>query len=171
MEHVLKEMEAYWGGMLDLGATTFWEEYDPTKTGAEHYAMYGEPYDKSLCHAWGASPIYVLGRYFLGVRPLSPGYETFEVRPELGGLSWIRGTVPTPGGEIQVSMDSDTIRVRATAGRGVLRFRSAETPRVSAGEVRRVGEEEYEVELGETGEEYVITKIGNIEHSTLNIQP
>nr|GFC27259.1 hypothetical protein [Tanacetum cinerariifolium] len=36
--YVLKEMKSYWGGMLDLGATSFWEEYDPTKKGAEHLA-------------------------------------------------------------------------------------------------------------------------------------
>jgi alpha-L-rhamnosidase len=67
--YVLKEMKDYWGGMLNLGATSFWEEYDPSKTGAEHYAMYGRPFGKSLCHAWGASPIYLLGKYYLGVKP------------------------------------------------------------------------------------------------------
>ncbi len=38
--YVLKEMKDYWGGMLKLGATSFWEEYNPTKKGAEH------------CHVW-----------------------------------------------------------------------------------------------------------------------
>jgi hypothetical protein len=59
--YVLKEMKDYWGGMLKLGATSFWEEYNPQKKGAEHYAMYGREFGKSLCHAWGASPIYLLG--------------------------------------------------------------------------------------------------------------
>ena len=27
---------------------------------------------KSLCHAWGASPIYLLGKYYLVIRPLTP---------------------------------------------------------------------------------------------------
>ncbi len=70
--YVLKEMKSYWGGMLNLGATTFWEEYNPDKKGAEHYAMYGRKFGKSLCHAWGASPIYLLGKYYLGVSPTSP---------------------------------------------------------------------------------------------------
>lgn len=52
-EYVRNEMLSYWGGMIDLGATTFWEEYDPTQTGDTHYGMYGMPYGKSLCHAWG----------------------------------------------------------------------------------------------------------------------
>ena len=70
--YVLKEMKSYWGGMLDLGATTFWEEYNPAKKGVEHYAMYGRKFGKSLCHAWGASSIYLLGKYYLGVSPTSP---------------------------------------------------------------------------------------------------
>ncbi|MCX2480463.1 alpha-rhamnosidase [Pedobacter sp. MC2016-15] len=87
--YVLKEMKDYWGGMLKLGATSFWEEYDPARKGSEHLSMYGRPYGKSLCHAWGASPIYLLGKYYLGVKPLSPGYETYLVEPVLGGLKWM----------------------------------------------------------------------------------
>lgn len=55
--------------MLDLGATTVWEEYNPNLSGAQHYEMYGNKYGKSLCHAWGVSPIYLLGKYYLGVTP------------------------------------------------------------------------------------------------------
>src|SRR5882757_15137 len=39
--HVLKEMKDYWGEMLGLGATSFWEKYDPSEKGAQHTAMYG----------------------------------------------------------------------------------------------------------------------------------
>ena len=61
---VLKEIKAYWGGMLREGATTFWEKYVPSEQGTEHLSMYGRPYGKSLCHAWGASPIYIIGISF-----------------------------------------------------------------------------------------------------------
>ena len=110
-EQVLQEIRSYWGGMLREGATTFWEKYNPNEKGVQHLAMYGRPYGKSLCHAWGASPLYLLGRYFLGVRPTKPGYEEYEVKPCLGGLDWIEGTVPTPRGMIHVYADRDTVRV------------------------------------------------------------
>ena len=117
---VLEEMKAYWGGMLREGATTFWEKYIPTEHGAEHLAMYGRPYGKSLCHAWGASPLYLLGRYFLGVRPTLPGYAAYEVCPALGGLQWMEGKVPTPHGLITVSVTPDEVTVRSDGGDGTL---------------------------------------------------
>ena len=119
-EQVLDEMRDYWGGMLREGATTFWEKYVPTESGTQHLAMYGRPYGKSLCHAWGASPVYLLGKYYLGVRPTKPGYQEYEVRPSLGGLDWLEGDVPTPHGMIHVSMDRHQVTVRATEGTGWL---------------------------------------------------
>lgn len=68
LKEVLAEIKSYWGGMLKLGAVTFWEEYDPALPLEQQYAMYSDPFGKSLCHAWAASPIYLLARYFAGLR-------------------------------------------------------------------------------------------------------
>ena len=119
-KQVLDEIRDYWGGMIHEGATTFWEKYIPEEKGREHLAMYGRPYGKSLCHAWGASPVYLLGKYYLGVTPLKAGYEEYEVRPVLGGLKWMRGAVPTPFGLIRVEMTADTITVESDGGKGLL---------------------------------------------------
>lgn len=119
-EQVLQEMKAYWGGMLREGATSFWEKYNPEEKGTQHLAMYGRPYGKSLCHAWGASPIYLIGKYFLGVRPTKPGYEEYEVHPALGGLEWMEGDVPTPFGKIHVKMNTHEISVQSDGGHGTL---------------------------------------------------
>lgn len=119
-EQVLHEMKAYWGGMLREGATSFWEKYNPEEKGTQHLAMYGRPYGKSLCHAWGASPIYLIGKYFLGVRPTKPGYEEYEVHPTLGGLKWMEGDVPTPFGKIHVKMNTQEISVQSDGGHGTL---------------------------------------------------
>ena len=117
---VLQEMKVYWGGMLREGATSFWEKYNPEEQGTQHLAMYGRPYGKSLCHAWGASPIYIIGRYFLGVRPTRPGYEDYEIRPVLGGLDWMEGDVPTPFGRIHIKMTPQEITVFSDGGHGTL---------------------------------------------------
>lgn len=119
-EKVLKEMKAYWGGMLREGATSFWEKYNPEEKGIQHLAMYGRPYGKSLCHAWGASPIYIIGKYFLGVEPTKAGYESYEIRPVLGGLEWMEGEVPTPFGKITIKMNQEEISVFSDGGKGTL---------------------------------------------------
>ena len=117
IENVIK---TYWKGMLDLGATTVWEEYNPNLSGAQHYEMYGHKYGKSLCHAWGASPIYLLGKYYLGVTPTSSGYETFEVKPYLGGFKFIDGVVPIKDGSVRVKLSKDKLSVVATKNGGTL---------------------------------------------------
>ena len=119
-ERVTKEMKSYWGDMLRLGATSFWELYNPEEKGDAHYAMYGRRFGKSLCHAWGASPVYLIGRYYLGVTPSKPGFAEYEVRPSLGGLEWIEGDVPTPFGKIHVRADAKSCTVRSDGGKGVV---------------------------------------------------
>jgi hypothetical protein len=121
-KQVLKQIKDYWGGMLANGATSFWEKYDPKEKGVQHYAMYGRPFGRSLCHAWGASPLYLLGKYFLGVRPLSPGYATYEIEPHLGGLKWMEGEVPTPHGNIKVSCTRNRVTIHTAGGHGILRL-------------------------------------------------
>ena len=119
-KQVLQEIKAYWGGMLREGATSFWEKYNPEETGRQHLAMYGRPYGKSLCHAWGASPVYLLGKYYLGVKPTKPGYAEYEVSPIMGGLEWMAGEVPTPFGKIYVKMDARQVSVKSDGGKGTL---------------------------------------------------
>jgi len=151
--YVLKEMKDYWGGMLKLGATSFWEEYNPDKKGAEHLAMYGRPFGKSLCHAWGASPLYLLGKYYLGVQPTTPGYATYTIVPDLGGLAWMEGTVPMPNGDIELYCSRKEIKVKSAAGLGTLRLKSKSKPTVSGAVVKEVAKGTYEITI-QKGKEY-----------------
>ena len=153
--YVLKEMKDYWGGMLKLGATSFWEEYNPEKKGTEHYAMYGREFGKSLCHAWGASPIYLLGKYYLGVKPTSAGYATYVVEPNLGGLQWMQGKVPTPNGEIELNVSTTEIKITGASGTGTLRFKSKLKPVAEAGTVVSKGNNLYEMKI-EKDKSYII---------------
>ncbi len=153
--YVLKEMKDYWGGMLNLGATSFWEEYNPKKQGTEHLEMYGRPFGKSLCHAWGASPIYLLGKYYLGVKPTQPGYKTYVVEPALGGLQWMEGKVPTPSGDIQVYCSTKEIKVTGVDGVGTLKFKSSTKPSSKNATILAKGNNVYEMTI-EKGKEVVV---------------
>ncbi|MFD2967528.1 alpha-L-rhamnosidase-related protein [Sphingobacterium bambusae] len=146
-DYVMKEMKNYWGGMLKLGATTFWEEYNPDKKGAEHYAMYGREFGKSLCHSWGASPIYLLGKYYLGVEPTAAGYEKYTINPYLASLEWMEGKVPTPAGEIELAVSKKKITVKSPIGVGTLQLKSKVVPRCKQGTVVNTGKDQYSIEL------------------------
>ncbi|MCS2406146.1 Bacterial alpha-L-rhamnosidase 6 hairpin glycosidase domain protein [Bacteroides salyersiae] len=146
-ELVMQEIKDYWGGMLREGATSFWEKYNPEETGTQHLAMYGRPYGKSLCHAWGASPIYLLGKYYLGVTPEEAGYREFRIAPNLGGLKWMEGSVPTPNGDISVYMDTSHIKVKAGEGKGYLYFTSRKTPKSNIGKVEKLGGNQYRLRV------------------------
>lgn len=130
-----KKIESYWGGMVSLGATSIWEEYIPEHEGIQHYGMYGMKYGCSLCHAWGGGPIYLLGRYCLGVYPTSVGYETFAVEPRRGLYRQIKGSVPLPDGHsVSIQMDAHTCTVSATRSGGCL-ILNGQTYEIPVGEM------------------------------------
>lgn len=125
-----ESMRNYYGAMLSTGATSLYEEFDPNMRGAEHYAMYGNPYEKSLCHAWSASPIYLLGRYRMGVVNTGIAYSSFEVQPSLGDLKEFWGKVPLPHGEVELSLNNSELCVSATQEGGTLYYKGREIPLV-----------------------------------------
>ncbi len=111
----------YWGGMLDMGATTFWEhfELDWTKdaTRIDELPQPGRPdihadfgdhcfvgLRHSLCHGWAAGPTAWLIEHVLGISPAEPGFACLKLNPHLGDLEWARGTLPTPHGAIGVEI-------------------------------------------------------------------
>ncbi|TJZ62119.1 alpha-rhamnosidase [Sphingobacterium olei] len=146
-DYVMRQIKEYWGGMLKLGATTFWEEYNPAKSGAEHYTMYGREFGKSLCHSWGASPIYLLGKYYLGVKPTSAGYQTYEIEPYLASLQWMEGKVPTPAGEIDLYVSATKIKVQSPTGIGTLKIKSKTKPKSKNGTIVQLNKETYTLEV------------------------
>jgi len=113
-------LRTYWGGMLDMGATTFWEGFEidwmlgsariDELVPAGQRDIHGECGDycykglrHSLCHGWAAGPTAWLMEHVLGIAPASPGFGTVTVKPHLAGLAYARGTFPTPHGLIEVS--------------------------------------------------------------------
>ena len=47
----------YWGGMIRLGADTFWEVFDPAGSSP---VLYGDAHLVSACHAWSCTPCLFL---------------------------------------------------------------------------------------------------------------
>lgn len=54
-------MISYWGGMVDKGADTFWELYNPENP---EESPYGSKVVNSYCHAWSCTPSYFIRKYF-----------------------------------------------------------------------------------------------------------
>ena len=129
----------YWGMMIELGATTFWENFDITwvensapidelvPAGKKCiHADYGDwcyvGLRHSLCHGWGAGPTAWLSEHVLGFRPLAPGCTKLLVDPHLGDLRRAAGTFPTPHGVVHVShtrAPEGSVQTETDAPRGI----------------------------------------------------
>ena len=113
-------IRTYWGAMLDLGATTFWEDFDlnwlPNAARIDEIGPEGkndihrdfgaycyQKFRHSFCHGWASGPTSWLSEYVLGVQVVEPGCKVIRIVPHLGDLKWVKGTFPTPYGIISIS--------------------------------------------------------------------
>lgn len=133
----LQWMRTYWGGMLDEGATSFWEAYDlhwPKKEPHRYLEADGRVGAfVSLAHAWSSGPTAWMMDELLGVHADEPGYRHATIRPDLAGLSWIEGAVPTPHGLIRVAVRSvPKSKIEITLPAGVTANLLAPLPRANA---------------------------------------
>ena len=138
LTEVLDKIRSYWGGMLDLGAVTFWEEYDPSVPKEEQYDMYGDHFGKSLCHAWAASPIYFLAKYFAGLDLVNKDGVTYVLKPQMQYFTDLDCTLPVGSdGTVRLAWDGECLEVIADAEGGVLEL-GEEKISLVRGETRRV---------------------------------
>ncbi|MDB4584704.1 hypothetical protein N9164_16255, partial [Draconibacterium sp.] len=118
-ERAIEIINAYWGGMLDMGATTFWEdfniewmensarldEFTPEGMNDIHgsFGAYCYPsYRHSLCHGWSSGVTSWLTENVLGIKVVEAGCKTLKIEPHLGKLEWVEGSFPTPLGVVKV---------------------------------------------------------------------
>lgn len=109
----------YWGAMLDLGATTFWEDFNldwlPNAGRIDELVPAGKKdihgdygdycyvgFRHSFCHGWASGPTSWLTEHVLGIRVTKPGCREISVTPHLGDLEYAEGTFPTPYGVVKV---------------------------------------------------------------------
>jgi hypothetical protein len=107
-EEALKWIRQYWGGMVDEGATSFWEAYDPSWYHEDfHSSLQSDNrsgYFVSLAHGWSSGPTAWLMEQVLGIQPTGAGFSTVDIRPDLVGLDWAKGGEPTPHGLLKVDV-------------------------------------------------------------------
>ncbi len=128
----------FWGGMLDMGATTFWEDFNMdwlenaarldeiTPPGKKDihgdFGAYCYPgFRHSFCHGWSSGPTAWLTEHVLGIKVIQPGCKVIKIEPHLGDLEWVEGTFPTPYGVLNVkhiknSNGSITSKINAPKG-------------------------------------------------------
>jgi alpha-L-rhamnosidase len=135
----IDNIDTYWGAMLDLGATTFWEDFDikwldnaaridelVPEGKVDVHRSYGDfcykGFRHSFCHGWASGPTAWLSEHVLGISIVEPGCKAVRVRPHLGGLQWAEGTFPTPYGVISVRHERQgdgTVKSKISAPKGV----------------------------------------------------
>jgi hypothetical protein len=118
-DQALKIASDYWGGMLDMGATTFWEdfnvewmensarldEFTPEGKNDIHgsFGDYCYPsYRHSFCHGWASGVTAWLTENVLGITVTESGCKTLKIEPHIGNLDWAEGSFPTPLGVVKV---------------------------------------------------------------------
>ncbi|MGD0580105.1 MAG: alpha-L-rhamnosidase C-terminal domain-containing protein, partial [Bryobacteraceae bacterium] len=117
MSPVIVRLKSDWGAARRRGWTRFIEDIRPGDDELRQLVMYSHPFGNSLCHAWaGAAVILALTRGLLGVWPTGPGYSTCRVAPQLCGLKYLRGSVPTPRGPIAVEVSAGRVHLSLPPG-------------------------------------------------------
>lgn len=107
----------YYGGMLKVGATTLWEDFDvawlerakPIDVILQdgEYDIHGdnggycyEGYRNSMCHGWASGSISFLIDDIIGLRQISS--NCFAIAPKLGYLQWAQCEIPTHKGILKI---------------------------------------------------------------------
>lgn len=121
-DEALASIRDHWGGQIEYGGTTFFENFWPAwkdVLGPNDTLPNCQSGTTSLCHPWGSGVTQWLTEEVLGVKPTRPGFKTYDIFPHLGRtLTWVSGSVPTPEGTIRAEFDvsKGLASVQAPAG-------------------------------------------------------
>ena len=138
-EGAMQVIRDFWGAMLDMGATSFWEDFNidwlPNAAPIDELVPEGkkdihgdfgaycyEGFRHSLCHGWASGPTAWMIEHVLGVEVVEAGCKVVRITPHLGELEWAKGSFPTPYGDIQIShtrQADGSVKSKIDAPRGV----------------------------------------------------
>lgn len=102
-EQAIERMKARWVAQIDSPLTTLWEGWG---LGREGYG--GGTYN----HAWSGAALTILSQYAAGIAPTAPGFAEYQVLPQMAPLTEIDTVVPTPHGNIELSLRDKDGRFR-----------------------------------------------------------
>ncbi|HMJ94724.1 MAG TPA: alpha-L-rhamnosidase C-terminal domain-containing protein, partial [Thermoleophilaceae bacterium] len=91
-ERAVESIRNHWAHMLDNGPGTGWYMVSPDGSPGSH---------RCALTSW-TTAVPALSEGVLGIRPTAPGFSEWVVAPQLCGLDWADGCVPTPDGGISV---------------------------------------------------------------------
>lgn len=85
VDEAVHRMKKRYKEMTEYDYSTLWEYWDRGGT---------------LNHAWSGGPLITMSKYIAGIKPLCPGYTSFEIKPHMGDLNFVKCTVPSIKGKI-----------------------------------------------------------------------
>ena len=129
MNETLDALKEYYGGMLDMGATSFWEDFDiswlnnaapidkevpqgKSDIHGDNGAFCYKGLRHSLCHGWSSAPTAFLAEEVLGINIIEAGCKKIRISPDLGSLDFAEGTFPTPYGILYVKCTKEENRIK-----------------------------------------------------------
>lgn len=86
--------------MVDYEYSTLWEYWNK---------------DGTLNHAWSGGPHITMSKYIAGIRPVDNVYITFEIKPHMGDLNFIKCKVPSVKGDIVLDLQRENGRITLRA--------------------------------------------------------
>ena len=118
-DEALKIAKEYYNGMLSVGATTFWEDFDikwlencyridemPVANKVDIHGDYGaycyKGYRHSFCHGWSSSVAAYLIEEVAGIKVVEAGCKKIKITPNLSWLNYVKAKFPTPYGVLTV---------------------------------------------------------------------
>lgn len=127
LQTAFNSMLDYFGGMLDVGGTTLFEEFDiswtknscklneiPKENQLDFHGDFGSDcftgYRKSLCHGWSCGVIPFVLENIVGLH-IEYG-KVISVRPNLLNLDYIECSIPSVNGTIEISINHKNVKVR-----------------------------------------------------------
>jgi hypothetical protein len=107
----LARMKNRYRKMVESPYTTLWEGW-----GIGNEGFGGGSYN----HGWTGGPLALMVEYLAGIAPTSPGFGTYQIKPQMGTLQRINVAVPTVKGEIKADLarESGQFTLKLTSPKG-----------------------------------------------------